>query len=403
MALQPFIKKYSPKKMADVIGQPSAVKELVGFIENFKTQKKKAVLLYGDTGAGKTSAVHAYAKEHNLEIVEVNASDFRNEAGISGIVGAAVHQRSLFFQGKIILIDEVDGVSGTQDRGGIPAIANLIEKTTFPLILTANNPWDNKFSSLRSKTTMIEFKALNYLSIANILRHICQQEKIEFDEEAITSIARRAGGDARAAINDLQILYELRKSIKKNDIEALSEREKEETIHNALVRVFKTTNAEIALPAFEYVNMDVNEIMLWLDENLPKEYKKEDLAQAYYYLSRADQFNGRIKKRQHWRFLAYVMQYLTAGIALSKKEKSGEFVKYVPTTRILKIWQTNMKFSKRKEIAHKIALKTHTSAKEAIKSTVPFMQAIFRKSKPEGTKIAAFLDLNEEEVAWLSK
>ncbi len=149
--------------------------------------------------------------------------------------------------------------------------------------------------------------------------------------------------------------------------------------------------------------MDAGELMLWLDENLPKEYSGEDLASAYYYLARADQFNGRIKRRQHWRFLAYVMQYLSAGIALSKKEKNPAFVKYEPTKRILKIWLANQKFGKRKEIAKKIAARTHTSAKEAVKSTVPYLQQIFRKSKTEGAKIAKFLDLTDEESAWLAK
>jgi len=234
------------------------------------------------------------------------------------------------------------------------------------------------------------------------LRNICKHEKVEFDDEAITSIARRAGGDARAAINDLQIIFDQKKSVKKEDLEALSDREHEEKIHNALMRIFKTTKAEVSLPAFDYVNMDVNELMLWLDENIPKEYKKEDLATAYYYLARADQFNGRIRRRQHWRFLAYVMNYLTAGISLSKKEKNPEFVKYMPTKRLLKIWQINMKNSKRKEIAKKIALKTHTSAKEAIKNTLPYMRLIYKKDKTETEKISSFLELTEEEAMWMS-
>ncbi len=246
MASQPFIRKYAPKKVSDVVGQPAAVKELTDFLSNFRKQKKKAVLLHGDTGTGKTSLAHAYAREHDLEIVEMNASDFRNEEGISGIVGNAIGQQSLFFRGKIILVDEVDGISGTKDRGGIPALVALIEKSAYPVILTANNPWDSKFSTLRSKSVMIEFKALNYASVANMLKDVCRKENIDFEEDAIIAIARRAGGDARAALNDLQILYELRKSVKKADIDALGEREREETIHNALMKVFKTKNPEIA-------------------------------------------------------------------------------------------------------------------------------------------------------------
>jgi hypothetical protein len=62
-----------------------------------------------------------------------------------------------------------------------------------------------------------------------------------------------------------------------------------------------------------------------------------------------------------------------------------------------------MKYQKRKAIAAKIAGKTHTSSSRAMKDTLPYMQAIFRKNKKLGNEIAEGLELEKEEVAWLRK
>src|SRR5574341_52818 len=154
-----WIHKHQPRTLS-AVPQSEAVK-LEQFVKNFSKQKKKALLLYGPSGTCKSASVHALAKDLQWEIVEVNASDTRNEEQIEARLGQALKQRSLFFPGKIVLVDEVDGISGTNDRGGLPAIVGLIAETKFPVVLTAQDPWDKKFSTLRSKCVMVEFPALS--------------------------------------------------------------------------------------------------------------------------------------------------------------------------------------------------------------------------------------------------
>lgn len=400
--MSPLIKKYSPNSTKEIIGQQEAISQLNSFILNFKKQKKKAVLLYGPTGTGKTSAAYALAKEHDLEIYELNASDFRNKEQIKQKLGSAVKQQSLFSKSKLILVDELDGISGTKDRGGIPEIIRLIQQSSFPIILTLRNPYDLKFSSLRSKTNMIEFKPIALKEMVPFLKNICKKEKIELDESSLKSIVRRSGGDLRATINDLEIISPM-KEITKESLEDLGIREKEESIIEALIKIFKSTDPKIAITAFNYVNEDLDQQLLWLDENLPKEYEKPlDLKRAYDKLSKADIFRRRIKRWQHWRFLVYINALITAGIAVSKDEKYNKFVQYKPTGRLLKMWWAKQKAMKKKAIAAKIALNTHTSAKQTIKS-MPYFQFIFRKDKQMAAGMAEELDLDNEEIAWLKK
>ncbi|MBS3121691.1 replication factor C large subunit [Candidatus Woesearchaeota archaeon] len=399
----PWIRKYQPTSTKDVVGQDNSISAIRNFIKNFKTQRKKAILIYGSSGVGKTCSVYALANELNLEIIEVNASDFRNAELINQTIGQASKQMSLFMKQKIILVDEVDGLSGTKDRGGIQAIISIIESTSFPIICTATNPYDQKLSSLRNKCELAEFSSLNYLIIYEKLSDICKKEGVKFQEHDLKSLARRADGDLRAAINDLQGLVQNKNELEKSDMEQLSERDKKESIIDALVRIFKIKDPKIASMAFNNVEEDTDQLFLWIDENLPKEYTKpEDLARAYNMLSRADVFRGRISRWQHWRFLVYINDLLTAGIAVSKDEKNKEFVSYGPTQRLLKIWRANMKYQQRKAIAEKIASKTHTSVKDTIKSTLPYVQYIMKKNKSSRVKLGEFFELDKEEVEWMS-
>jgi len=401
--MQPFIRKYQPKTSKEVIGQASAIVQLKEFFLNFKKQKKRAVLVYGPSGVGKTCSIYAIADELNLEVLEVNASDFRTAEQINLKVGAAALQQSLFSKGKIILVDEIDGLAGRQDRGGIQAITKLIQKSAFPMVLTATNPFDTKFSSVRSKSTLIEFKPLEPNDAAEVLRRICKNEKIKYDETTLKSLARRTGGDLRAAINDLQTLTQDKKELIKETLDELGERNKLESILNALVKIFKSTDPKIAITAFDNVEEDLDKCFLWVDENLPYEYKKpDDLARAYDKLSKADVFRGRIRRWQHWRFMVYESALLSAGVAVSKDEKYKEFTKYKPTGRILKLWWAKQKSMKKKAIAAKIAEQTHTSTRNVLKDFEYFKQ-IFRKNKEMSKQLIEQLSLDKDEIAWLKK
>ena len=399
----PFTHKYKPKRSSDIIGQDAQVKDIKKKLEEHnKSKKRKALLIYGPSGTGKTSTIHALADELELEIIEVNASDTRNTEGLEQKILPAIRQQSLFSKGKVILIDEVDGISGNSDRGGIPTIIKFIEESPYPIILTANDPWDQKFSSLRQKSVMIEFKALNFLDTLKHLKNICKKEGIVFDDDALINLGRKSQGDLRSALNDLENISAGKNKITKNDVEESSEREHEETIINALLKVFKTTNPEIALRAYDNVDEDVDKIFLWLDENLPNEYVDvEDMAKAYENLSLADVYFGRIRRWQYYRFYVYIYDLLSAGVALSKKKKNSEYVQYKPTSRILKIWMANQKNAKKKAIAAKMAFKMHTSTK-VILEQMPYILAMTR-NKELLKKISEEYDFEEEEIEWLKR
>jgi len=168
----------------------------------------------------------------------------------------------------------------------------------------------------------------------------------------------------------------------------------------ALATILKETDANKAVAAFDNVEEELERSFLWIDENLPREYKNpKELAEAYEALSRADVYMGRIRRRQHWRLLAYANTMLTAGVAVAKKQKYPSFVGYAPTTRILKLWRAGQKYQQRKSIAKKLAAKSHTSTRKAI-TTMSYFPMLFR-DKALAFKLAEELKLEEEELDWL--
>jgi replication factor C large subunit len=393
-----FTTKYAPNKLSEVIGQDLAVSQLKEYVLNYKLKKLKAVLLWGPIGTGKTSSVYALAKELDYDILEINSSDLRKADEIKKFLDSALGQQSLFFRPKIVLIDEVDNISGVKDRGCIPALLKAIEKSKFPVILTANDPYDQKFKSLKKACQFVQYQKLDYQSVGEILRNVCVSESIKFEEKGLNSLARQSDGDVRAALLDL---HSCGKKLKFDDVMTLSDRKRTDSMLQALAVIFKSSTAENALRALDSVDADMNEVIFWMDHNMPKEYTDAvSLSRAYEHLSRVDVFNGRIRKRQHWRFLVYMNNLLTAGISSAKVSRNKEFVKYMPTMRILRMWQAKMKTAKKKEIAKKLAYYGHMSTSRAMEQ-IPYFQQMFRNSDCIG--IATDLELNDEEVAWLRR
>ena len=409
-----FTIKYAPQNSSQIIGQDIALAQLKDFLMNYDKNKsgnyskkngkqaQKAVLLYGPIGTGKTSSVYAIAKELKYDLLEINSSDLRNDENMSSFLSASLGQQSLFFQPKIILIDEIDNISGTKDRGCVPALVKALEKATFPVIITANDPFESKFKELTKLSLMLEYQKVPHKIIAAHLQAICEQEKIFYEEKALNSLARQVDGDLRGDLIDLQVCS-TDNNFTFEKVSSLSDRKRTESIINALTLIFKSSNVNNALPALENVDLETNEIFLWLDENLPKEYTNpKALAKAYELFSRADVFNGRIKSQQHWRFLVYINDLLTAGISSAKEERNTEMIEYKPTMRLLRIWQAKMKMGHKKEIAAKLAKVTHTSEKAA-REQIPYFQMLFKGKNFQPAEIVKELDLSEEEVEWLKK
>lgn len=393
-----WVEKYRPQNFSEIFGQDEAVQQIKSFVDQITTgligrATKKAIILNGKPGIGKTTIAHVIAKETNSEIFELNASDLRNKGKLQEILRPAIEQQSLIKKNKIILIDEADGITGT-DRGGVTEIISILDITKYPIIITANDAFLKKLSPLRKKTELIELKEIAPSIIKNILIEILNKEKKFIHNKVLNQIAIKSKGDLRSAINDLQtIVY----AGNPEEIQ-LDERNAQTNIFNALKKIFQEKPSLEMLKTFDSVKMDLDEIILWIEENIPADHKGKELARAYELLSKTDLFKGRIYKQQYWRFLVYENIFLSYGMATAKEKEKSDFSTYKRPTRILKIWLNNQRTAKKKSIAQKYAAYVHVGTKRAL-SEYPIIKQIIN-SNPE---IARELKLTEEEIIYLNK
>lgn len=369
-----WTEKYAPQKIAEVVGQKKAVEQFLTWLKSWKPGKK-AALFHGAAGTGKTALVEALGKEKNLEIIELNASDYRSASQIKEVIGQSIKQKSLFKKGKIFFIDEIDGLTGQEDRGGTGEIIKIIKESQYPIILTANNPWDTRLRSLRSYCQLIQFGRVFCWDVIKRLQYICEKEKIKCDKEILIQIAKRAEGDLRSAINDLETLTRNKKEIKLSDLESLGVREREANIFDVLKMIFKTKTALAAKLSIQNLDKDPDEIFLWIEQNIINEYEKPDeIAKAYEMLSRADLFKQRVKKRQDWKFEKYMIDLMTAGVAVAKKEMYRKFSRYQYPDRMIFLGRSKAQRKEEGEKLIELSKQLHCSTKKIREEFLPFFK-----------------------------
>ena len=389
----PLFEKYRPTHFSQIIGQKEAIERIKKFVTDFRYERKKALLLHGPPGTGKTTLALVAAKEADAELFELNASDFRNKQKIETILKPALEQKSLYQENKIILIDEVDGISGFADRGGLPELIRAIEKSQYPIIITANDAFKQNLGPLRKKVELVAIKSPSNVEIRKLLEKILSKEKKKLDENTLIKISVKCKGDIRAAINDLESLINMDGYC---DIE-LSQRNKEIPITDALRTVFKGKPCEEMIGVYDSVKEPIEEILLWVEKNVPLEYSGEEIYNAFEKISKSDIFKSRIISQQYWRFLVYKNFFLSYGIAASKKKAKTGFTVYKKPTRILKIWMSNQKLAKKKTIAEKYAKLAHIGKKRAIQEFNLFLPFLQNK------KIQKQMKLTPEEIDYINK
>ena len=362
------------KQSAKTAGQPST--------------PPKPLLAYGPVGVGKTALAHAIASEYGWQLFEFNASDLRDAESVEQILSNAVSSSPLFGSRKLILIDDVDALSGREDRGGAGAMARVLSSPPQPIILTARNLYDRKLQTIRGYCTPLEFRRVHAASLAKLVRETAKQHGIELPSDALEKIAASSLGDVRAALNDLQ------------GRNPHAYRDSEKGIFEVIRIILKSERYSEARSAVFSTDTDHDALKLWVAHNIPAEYEKPfDIAGAYDALSRADIFDGRIGRNQYYGYLRYSNDLLSAGVALAKASPYHKYSPFGFPDYLREMGASKGSRATRKSALRKIAAFCHCSPKQA-QDYLPLLEG---EAKKHPAETAALFGFEEEELAFVGK
>ena len=276
------------------------------------TPKKKAVLLIGPPGVGKTTVARAIAEDMGWNVIELNASDARNAAAIRKAATSGATHRSLFHDPNappsrtLILLDEVDHLSGglrqvsqerieramdndderpgstlSGDSGGKAELLRLLDQTKQPVILACNEEmglW-GKSSSWRSTRDRfsrhlikINFVRASDEALRRIARRVLREEGIDFEEAAIDALATTNHGDLRALVRDLQVLATglgggALTPAMVFEHAAASQRDVTVEIFPGLDRLYRERNSATASTLIRTIDKDAGDFLNWVHWN----------------------------------------------------------------------------------------------------------------------------------------
>jgi len=438
----PWVEKYRPKSLkemalstARVSGQRVKLdEELIDFIKNFFIERKRvnnenakirehnktviekeqkeyiqiasekaAVLLEGPPGIGKTSIVFALANDLNMEVIETNASDTRTRATLEKRLKETSKSRGIMdfiteSKEKIILIDEVDGIYGVQDRGAVPTIIDLVQNTQFPIIMCSNE-YKTSLQPLYNKIRRFEVQLLPKREVLKIAHNILKKENItQLKEEDLELIIDKNNGDLRGVINDIQGISQGKVEGDIKEFILSLRRDSLEEIFTLIRNLFKVSSLREARNLTNKSDVDYNFLYKWVNENLPTFIKtNRELVNAYENLSLADEIFGRIRINQYWGLLPYFFDLFAGGVALSRKETpEAKGFRRVVFPR----YTTGSYFSitgTQKGLVEKLNKKYEISQIDFIQNLLPFLKILCGSSRKQLKNISDWLELDAKE------
>jgi replication factor C large subunit len=374
--------KYFPKTIEDFVGNQKVASDL----RNYNWEKP--AILYGSIGVGKSKLAEIIANELGLEVIRITDENILQGRNIA-------QSSSLFGNKKLVVFDDVDSIKNIKE------VPEILEVARNPVLLITSDFESKRLATIKKHAEKFMMRKPMTVSVAKLLEKISVSECIEVDKAVLTEIAEKSGGDIRSAVSDLEAAAGGKKKILKSDLEVLGSRDVSTDIYKALAAILMKKDIKESLQSIYDVDEQPQNVLLWIDENLPTVYKgSAEIEKAYHYLSRADIFMGRIQSKQYWGFLRYSNPLMTSGITASRPEKIN-FTRLQFPFYLIRMSQSKKERAFKKSIGQKMASQFHCSWKEAANSYVPLYKNMLKHGKIDAASLTENFKLVDEEIEYL--
>lgn len=204
----PLASRMRPTTLEEVVGQQHIIGKDKLLYRAIKADKLGSVIFYGPPGTGKTTLAKVIANTTSSEFKQINAT-IAGKKDMEEVVKEAKERLGMYQKKTILFIDEIHRFNKGQQDYLLP----YVEDGTITLIgATTENPYFEVNGALLSRSSVFELKSLNKEDIKMLLkRAVYDKEKgmgafqAVIDEEALEFLADIAGGDARNALNAIEL------------------------------------------------------------------------------------------------------------------------------------------------------------------------------------------------------
>lgn len=204
----PLAARLRPTTLEEVVGQSHIIGKDKLLYRAIKADKLSSVIFYGPPGTGKTTLAKVIANTTSAEFVQINAT-ISGKKEMEGVVARAKETLGMYQKRTILFVDEIHRFNKAQQDYLLP----FVEDGTIILIgATTENPYFEVNGALLSRSSIFELQPLDKEDIKELIRRaVYDKEKGlgsydgVIDEEALDFLADMAGGDARSALNGIEL------------------------------------------------------------------------------------------------------------------------------------------------------------------------------------------------------
>jgi replication factor C large subunit len=400
-----WVESSRPRTVEELIGNEEARLAIIKWLAEWVIGSKPLLLL-GPPGVGKTTVVQALSSQFDYDLIEMNASDTRNREVLLNRIIPAFKNTSLLEKKMLLFLDEVDGISGRQDIGGIEYLVSVLKAPTIPVIMAANSR-DTKIRDLAKISKVVEFEPIHPRLLLLYIDHILKKHNVTLSPEDKFSIVRSSNGDVRALLNNAQSISAGYDAYKEDSFDV--------DIKSAINLFFSCLSAEEAKKILSRTDA------VYIDPRfgISSDERRRDIVNALFssilssridisilaimldILSKIDVLVGRMGANRQWSLLKYFDTLIAYGLFYISRNKAIKYSQYNMAWPLM--GPILARSQSLKKLVGELAQAAHTSKSTFSTIYLPYLIQVMINNEQDPRIFATSSNLDEKAAEVLAK
>ena len=377
--------KYRPQNISDMVGNEESRAAIMEWFVKWK-KGTKPLLLVGPPGIGKTTMAFLVAKKFGYDMIGLNASDVRSKSRINEILTPVLGNVSVLGT-PMIFVDEVDGIHGRGDYGGVAALVDILKEPTVPIILAANDDTSDKMKNIKKAVKTVSFKKIPPRLLRVYLENVLKKENTKLSPGSLIKVIDKSRGDIRSMINLTQSMVTGFNPQTETTFENIH-------VEDGVNAFFKSKSVEEARGVLYSMQIDPREkINAFYSSIVTSSLDPETFAKYLEIISEADMLYGKIVRTQNWRLLRYLNDIL---IKLYHNDDRVRYAQYNLSWPLLN--RIRWDGAKIKSLSSVMAKKLHLSSSAFVTFGLPFVLFCIKNKTLELELEETFGDIIQKEI-----